>query len=315
MSAERNGPRSPSDWERKPAAPGRSSDAKTDQPSSTDGAADFPYGSSTVAEGDRSSAGGKGTSRLVNAITYGTAGAAGGGAAGLLVGWGGVGIAAAGGAVGFPVVVPVAVGTAAGVGAVAAARALSGPVARASSAVRRKVGEGAPEPAEEDLEDKSRENEGTAVMDPGVVGGLEHGDGRGTAAAGTVVVGGAAAVVAGASLIRKLRRRVFKNARPGHIRVPPNARTSLYEKQQGICNGCDNHYQPKDMALDHIVPRARGGTNALENLQLLCHHCNSVKGVRSWDRFRRAQQRYPPDTGGSRPSNDPAGNGGPRTQP
>ena len=32
--------------------------------------------------------------------------------------------------------------------------------------------------------------------------------------------------------------------------------------------------------VDHVVPRARGGTDHLDNLQLLCSHCNRLKGDR-----------------------------------
>lgn len=32
------------------------------------------------------------------------------------------------------------------------------------------------------------------------------------------------------------------------------------------------------LEIDHILPRARGGTNALANLQLLCSACNRAKG-------------------------------------
>lgn len=31
---------------------------------------------------------------------------------------------------------------------------------------------------------------------------------------------------------------------------------------------------------DHVVPQSRGGQHHLENLQLLCSHCNRVKGER-----------------------------------
>lgn len=33
------------------------------------------------------------------------------------------------------------------------------------------------------------------------------------------------------------------------------------------------------MTRDHIVPRARGGSNALENMQTMCFHCNARKGA------------------------------------
>ena len=302
MPTERNSPGSASGSEKKSAALGCSGDAEKDAPSSTDGAAGFPHDSSSRAEGDQSDTVGKGKSRLSNAVTFGAAGAAGGGVAGTLVGWGGVGVAAAGGAVGFSVVVPVVVGAAAGVGVVAAARALREPVGRAASAVRHRVGNAAPEETEEGASGETSE---ASAVDSGAAGG-ESGVAQAVAAAraavadraaaGAAVVGGAAAVVAGASLIPKLRRRVFRNAEPGHIRVPPQARTYLYEKQQGSCTGCDNLYLFKDMTLDHIVPRFKGGTNALENLQLLCHHCNAVKGARSWDRFLKAKQPPTPDT-------------------
>ena len=127
-------------------------------------------------------------------------------------------------------------------------------------------------------------------------------------AASAAAAGRTAAVVAGASLIPKLRRKVFKNAEPGHGRVSPHARKLLYEEQQGICNGCENHYLFKDVTLDHIVPRSKGGTNKIENLQLLCHHCNSSKGNRPWDRFRNGNQDPTSDTNDSCPPTDPTEN-------
>ena len=32
--------------------------------------------------------------------------------------------------------------------------------------------------------------------------------------------------------------------------------------------------------IDHIVPESKGGEAILENLQLLCRHCNRSKGVK-----------------------------------
>ena len=53
----------------------------------------------------------------------------------------------------------------------------------------------------------------------------------------------------------------------------------LYGVQRGICIGCGNHYRSKDFHFDHIIPRSAGGGHSLDNLQLLCGHCNSTKGT------------------------------------
>ena len=46
---------------------------------------------------------------------------------------------------------------------------------------------------------------------------------------------------------------------------------------------------------DHIVPKAKGGTDDDSNLQSLCHACNSAKGDKDNEAFRRevASQRRP----------------------
>ena len=35
----------------------------------------------------------------------------------------------------------------------------------------------------------------------------------------------------------------------------------------------------ENLEIDHVVPLARGGSNRLENLQLLCRDCNRRKDV------------------------------------
>ena len=60
----------------------------------------------------------------------------------------------------------------------------------------------------------------------------------------------------------------------------------LYGLQVGRCNGCNTHFERlEDFHMDHIVARAKGGTDHDFNFQLLCGHCNSVKGKKTQAEF------------------------------
>ena len=54
----------------------------------------------------------------------------------------------------------------------------------------------------------------------------------------------------------------------------------LFGQQEGLCNGCKGDFPFKLFEVDHVVPRSRGGTDHLSNLQLLCSSCNRIKGDR-----------------------------------
>ncbi|MDE2702340.1 MAG: DNA methyltransferase [Chloroflexota bacterium] len=55
----------------------------------------------------------------------------------------------------------------------------------------------------------------------------------------------------------------------------------LFGNQEGHCNGCQSDFPYRLFEIDHVVPRTRGGSDHVENLQLLCPHCNRIKGDRS----------------------------------
>ena len=65
----------------------------------------------------------------------------------------------------------------------------------------------------------------------------------------------------------------------------------LYGQQEGVCKGCGYHYRYKDMEIDHILPRAKGGASRADNLQLLCGHCNRSKGDKTMAEWNAAKKK------------------------
>ena len=60
----------------------------------------------------------------------------------------------------------------------------------------------------------------------------------------------------------------------------PKNKTQLYGEQSGYCNGCGTHFEKQHLEVDHIIAENVGGTDHIENLQLLCSNCNRIKGDR-----------------------------------
>ena len=75
------------------------------------------------------------------------------------------------------------------------------------------------------------------------------------------------------------------------IDAPKNYRKNkhvLFGQQEGVCNGCKMDFPFKIFEVDHVVAKAKGGTDHLENLQLLCPHCNKIKGANSQEHLLAA---------------------------
>ena len=71
-------------------------------------------------------------------------------------------------------------------------------------------------------------------------------------------------------------------------KLPPyrSHRSTLYGQQEGHCAGCASHFEARHLEVDHIISRRKGGTDHIENLQLLCGSCNRIKGDRGMEYLR-----------------------------
>jgi site-specific DNA-methyltransferase (adenine-specific) len=65
----------------------------------------------------------------------------------------------------------------------------------------------------------------------------------------------------------------------------------LYKEQNGFCNGCKTHFEIRNLEIDHIIPKSKGGGDYYENYQLLCGACNRMKGTRPMEYLRMKKSK------------------------
>ena len=64
--------------------------------------------------------------------------------------------------------------------------------------------------------------------------------------------------------------------------VSPQQRAAVIRRAAGVCEYCRNQarYATGPFAVDHIIPKARGGKSRLTNLAYACSSCNGHKHIR-----------------------------------
>ncbi|NES99281.1 MAG: HNH endonuclease [Sphaerospermopsis sp. SIO1G2] len=73
---------------------------------------------------------------------------------------------------------------------------------------------------------------------------------------------------------------------PKHIRLkiasaerrwktPPVNRREVLRRDHHSCQYCGTH---KNLTLDHVIPRSKGGSHSWDNVVTACSRCNSLKG-------------------------------------
>ena len=57
-------------------------------------------------------------------------------------------------------------------------------------------------------------------------------------------------------------------------------RHNIFERDKNTCQYCGKHFDKRDLNLDHVIPRDKGGLTTWENIVCSCIACNTRKGNR-----------------------------------
>ena len=76
----------------------------------------------------------------------------------------------------------------------------------------------------------------------------------------------------------------------GH--VPGSLRYDILRRAKGHCEACGVSAEERALEVDHIIPRNKGGTDDLSNLQALCYRCNAQKRDRDDTNFTAVRESY-----------------------
>ncbi|MFN8177726.1 MAG: HNH endonuclease [bacterium] len=64
-------------------------------------------------------------------------------------------------------------------------------------------------------------------------------------------------------------------------RSVPFNRKNLYARDRNRCQYCSRHLEPRELTIDHVIPRVNGGVSSWANCVLACISCNRKKAHRT----------------------------------
>ena len=73
-------------------------------------------------------------------------------------------------------------------------------------------------------------------------------------------------------------------------RVENPSRAMIYKRDDHQCQYCGSH---KNLTIDHVIPRSRGGKDTWENLVACCASCNIKKGSKYLHETNMVLRRKP----------------------
>ena len=75
-------------------------------------------------------------------------------------------------------------------------------------------------------------------------------------------------------IIKEQKKESIKNRRKQFDSLRDMLKLTLIERDEYRCANCS---AVEDLTVDHIYPLSKGGSDDMDNLQLLCRRCNSLK--------------------------------------
>ena len=70
-------------------------------------------------------------------------------------------------------------------------------------------------------------------------------------------------------------------------------RKNIISRDRYRCQYCGKKYQSSELTLDHVIPRAQGGTTCWENIVACCTECNDKKRDRTPGEANMKLKKYP----------------------
>jgi 5-methylcytosine-specific restriction endonuclease McrA len=90
------------------------------------------------------------------------------------------------------------------------------------------------------------------------------------------------------SVIRLLEYRFIP------IRTQIVTRKNIFNRDKNTCQYCGVVFATRNLTLDHVIPRARGGKNTWENLATSCMSCNKRKGDKMLNELKDMKLKHQP---------------------
>jgi len=88
------------------------------------------------------------------------------------------------------------------------------------------------------------------------------------------------------------RKNVWEHRTKSSGYISGSIRSQVFIRSNTRCESCGITNDKKALEVDHIIPRNKGGSDDLSNLQALCYSCNSMKSDKDDTDFAKMRESY-----------------------